>query len=59
MQIETGDKVEIKEAKGGGRWVFNERFGHVTNVDKYCLEVRADDGELVRDVHDHFRPAEK
>lgn len=59
LPIITGDKVEIKEATSGGKWVWSERFGHVVSKDEHCFEVRADDGELVRDVREHFRHAQK
>lgn len=56
--MNTGDKVEIKEYDGGAwRWakIRPQRRGHITDVDKYCYSVRTDDGESIRDVHDHFR----
>lgn len=53
--MKTGDYVEIKEAKGRANWVWCGRKGRVVEVDNYCLTVRADDGETVRDVKEHFR----
>lgn len=56
--MNIGDKVEI-QGHDGGSWVWAEtepkRVGHITGVDKYCYSVRTDDGESIRDVHDHFR----
>ncbi len=53
--MKTGDYVEIMEAKGPGNWKWTKRYGHVVEVGRYSASVRADDGELVRDVLDHFR----
>ena len=60
--MKSGDYVEIKEACGAGIWKWTDirgksRKGHVTEIDKHCLKVRTDDGETIRDVRDHFRPA--
>ena len=57
--MNSGDYVQIKEARGKGRWAWSNRRGHITETDKYCLQVRTDDGETIRDVHEHFRPAPK
>ncbi len=54
--MNIGDPVEIKDASGKNlRW--RGRKGHITEVDKYCYSVRTDDGQDVRDVHEHFRVA--
>ncbi len=55
--MNVGDRVEIKEAKGSAGWVWTKkpRLGHITEVDRYCYAVRTDDGENIRDVHEHFR----
>lgn len=50
-----GDRVEIKEAKGSC-WAWVGRLGQVIDADKYCYTVKADNGETVRDVREHFRP---
>ncbi len=56
--MKTGDKVEIKEHNGGAwQWPKPQRIGHITDVDKHCYSVRTDDGEDIRDVHEHFRPS--
>ena len=60
--MKIGSYVDIKEHRGGGRWSYedidgNVRRGHVTAMDEHCLSVRTDDGENIRDVRDHFRPA--
>ena len=54
----TGDYVEIKDFSGG-QWKWSDRKGHVTDADKDCLAVRTDDGEDIRDVREHFRPARR
>jgi len=59
--MEIGDHVEVKEAIGAGTWRWEDRNGrirkgHVTEIDKHCLTVCTDDGEIIRDVRDHFRP---
>lgn len=63
MAFEVGQTVQIKEFRGSHRgWTFKDydggiRTGLVTEVDRHCLRVRADDtGEHIRDVHEHFRP---
>jgi len=53
--MKSGTYVEIKEAKGAAGWAYVGRKGHVVELDKYCLTVRTDDGETVRDVKEHFR----
>lgn len=55
--MNVGDYVEIKEAVGS-EWKWTERFGHITGADRHCFAVRADDGEDIRDVREHFRPAD-
>ncbi len=55
--MQTSDYVEIKEARGAGRWSWTGRKGHIVKSDQYCYTVRADDGETIRDVRDHFRAA--
>ena len=57
-EMNTGNYVEIKEAVNN-RWQWTGHKGHITAVDKYCYTVRADDGEEIRDVQDHFREAIK
>ena len=52
--MNTGDRVEIKEF-AGSRWKWTGRLGHITKVDQYCYSVRTDDGDNIRDVHEHFR----
>ncbi len=52
--MNTGEYVEIKESSGN-RWRWTGRKGHVIDADKHCYTVRADDGEEVRDVREHFR----
>ncbi len=56
--MNVSDYVEIKEAVGK-HWKWTGRKGHVTKVDKYCCDVRTDDGEDIRDVVEHFRPTEE
>ena len=54
--MNIGDKIEIKEFDGGAwLWRNPQRIGHITAVDRRCYSVRTDDGEDIRDVHDHFR----
>ncbi len=55
--MEIGQYVEVKEAHGAGNWKWTGRHGHVTRIDKHCVEVRTDDGELIRDVREHVRSA--
>jgi len=54
--MNISDYVEIKDASGT-TWQWRGRKGHITGVDKYCYSVRTDDGQDIRDVHDHFRVA--
>lgn len=53
----TGDRVEVKEFTGS-KWEWKKRFGRITRVDMYCYSVRTDDGEDIRDIHEHFREVE-
>ena len=55
--MKIGDYVQIKEARGGSGWAWSNRHGHITAVDEHCYSVRADDGEDIRDVREHFRLA--
>lgn len=54
-----GDYVEVKQAVSKGKWKWTGRKGHITGVDRHCASVRTDDGADIRDVHEHFRPAER
>ena len=53
--MKSGDYVVIKEAKGSAGWAWTDRKGHITETDKYCHTVRTDDGDVIRDVIEHFR----
>ena len=62
--MQTGDYVDIKEARSAGRWSYKDnqghcRRGHIVEVDEYCYTVQADDGEQVRDVKEHFRESKR
>ncbi len=57
--MKAGDYVEIKEAASAGNWRWTKRKGHITDADEHCFSVRTDDGEDIRDVRDHFRPAKE
>ena len=59
--MEPNDRVDIKQYIIPD-WVWTDnkgrvRRGHITDMDKHCLTVCADDGEIVRDVREHFRKA--
>lgn len=57
--MKTGDYVEIKEASLTGNWKWVGRKGHITAADEHCFSVRTEDGVMIHDVRDHFRPAKK
>jgi hypothetical protein len=42
---------------GAGKWRWTGRKGHITAADEHCFSVRRDDGVMIHDVRDHFRPA--
>lgn len=60
--MKVGDYVEIRTAVGPGKWAWAVgkvvRKGHITAEDEHCFEVRTDDGEIIRDVREHFRRAQ-
>lgn len=58
--MKKGDRVDIKQAVGPGKWMWKVgkkiQRGIICCVDEHCYEVDTDEGQTIRDVHEHFRP---
>lgn len=59
--MNRGDRVEVKTAIGPGQWVWKVKgrsiTGRIIETDKHCHTVEIDNGDKIRDVKEHFRPA--